>query len=62
MSSSVVAGNKCCWCGVVEDGGGGSGGPPPGKVCYQMLNLVDVISCILVHFEDGHYLKINEDS
>ena len=44
-----MAGDEICWCGVLMDGG-------------QILNLVEVISCILVHFGDGHYLKIHSDS
>ena len=32
------------------------------KDLWKMLNLVGVISCILVHFGDGQYLKKNTDS
>ena len=39
------------------EGGGGSGVLP-----QKIFNLVDVISCILVHFADGHYLKYHSDS
>ena len=55
MSVSVVAGDLICWCGVVMDGGAGC---PP----QIFLNLVNVISCILVHFADAYYLKIYSDS
>ena len=55
MSVSVAAGGSICVWGVVMEGGFG-------VVPHKRLNLVDVISCILVHFGDGHYLKINEDS
>ena len=34
----------------VVGGRGGFGGPPP-----EEIDLFDVISCILVHFGDGHY-------
>ena len=50
MYVSVVAGDEICWCGILMDGGG------------QIQNLVDVISCILVQFGDGHYPKIHSDS
>ena len=50
MSVSVVAGDKSCWCGVVTDRG-------LGVLPQKSLNLVAVISCIMVHFWDGHYLK-----
>ena len=46
---------KCVGLGAVRDGG--SGGPPP-----ENVDLVDVISCILVHFWDGPYLKNRSDS
>ena len=39
----------CGWDVVTE---GGSGGPP-----QENVELLDVISCILVHCGDGHYLK-----
>ena len=50
MSTAVAAGDQKCWSGAVIDGG--FGGPP-----QKMLNLVDLISCLLVHFWDGHYLS-----
>ena len=50
-SFSVVAGDQTCWWGTVTDRG--SEVPPPQ---YIFWNLIDLISCILVHFGDGHYL------
>ena len=54
MAGSVVAGDESCWCGVVMDRGSG-------VLPQRIFNLVDVISCILVHFADGHYLKYHSD-
>ena len=45
---AVAAGDSKCWWGTVTDGG--SEGPPP-----EILNLVDLIACIM-YFGDGHYL------
>ena len=39
-------------------GGSQSGTGVLGVFEQKMLNLVDVISCILVHFGDGHDLKV----
>ena len=55
LSGSVVAADESCWCGVVMDGG-------LGVLPQRFFNLVDVISWILVHLADGHYLKYHSDS
>ena len=52
MSVSVAAGGEICLWGVVMDEGSGG----------RENDLVDVISCILVHSGDGHYLQTRSDS
>ena len=51
----MAAGDQKCWWGTVIDRGSGLWGlgSPPHK---KKWNLIDLISCILVHFGNGHYL------